>query len=349
MRKELKVEPLKMNNKAKFELRKQIVRLKKLEKTTAEIVEITGAKHRLIQLTWKNYCDNGIAGIKDHKTGRPQGSYRKLSKEQEKEIQKIIIDKCPEQLKLKGFLWDRKSIRDLIWQKYKIKIPLSTLGYFLARWGFSSQRPAIRNSKQNPKEIKNWLEKEYPDIKKQAKKQKGDIFWGDESGIQNETNYVKGYAPIGKTPILTVNLDQKVCINIISAITNQGKLRFMFYKDSMNQDKLKEFINRLIKGNEGRKVFLILDNLRSHHGKKLKNWLKEHNKEVEIFYLPAYAPEYNPDEYFNGNLKRELAKLPSAKTSEKLESNARGIVKKIQCDSNHVASLFKNKWVSYAA
>jgi transposase len=349
MERELKVEPLKMSGSAKYELRKQIVRLKKQGKNTGEVEDLLGAKKRHIQSTWKKYLDNGIAGINAHTIGRPKGSNRKLTKEQEREIKKIIVGKTPEQLKLKGFLWDRKGIRDLIWQKCKIKIPLSTLGYYLSRWGFTAQRPSVQNCKQKPLDIKKWLEEEYPAIKKQAKEEKGDIFWGDESGIQNETNYVKGYAPIGKTPKLIANPDKKVRVNIISAITNQGKLRFKFYKESMNQKILKEFIIRLIRGNKGRKVFLILDNLSSHHGKLLHEWLSEQKGKVQLFFLTSYAPEYNPDEYLNGNLKRELAKFPAAKTAKALESNARSIVKKFQCNLNHVASFFSNKWVLYAA
>jgi transposase len=346
---EINVEPLKMSNEAKYELRKQIVRLKKQGKSTNETEELTGAKKRHIQSTWKKYLEGGIAGIKAHKTGRPKGSNRKLTKAQELEIQKIIIDKHPEQLKLKGFLWDRKGIRDLIWQKYKIKIPLSTLGSYLARWGFSAQRPTIHSNKQNPEKVKKWLFEDYPAIKKQAKAEKGDIFWGDETGIQNETNYVKGYAPVGKTPVLPANPDKKVRLNMISAITNQGKLRFMFYQESMNQNKMKQFIIRLIKGNNGRKIFFILDHLKSHHGKMLHEWLSLHKDKVQVFFLPPYAPEYNPDEYFNGNVKREMAKLPAVKNTKEIKSCVRKIVKKIQCRTSHVASFFRNKWVRYAA
>jgi transposase len=348
MRKELKVEPLKMNSEAKYELRKQIVRLKKQGQSTSEIEKLTGAKKRHIQSTWKKYCESGIAGIKAHHTGRPKGSTRKLTKEQEKEIQKIIIDKCPEQLKLKGFLWDRKSIRDLIWQRYKIAIPLSTLGYYLSRWGFTAQRPTVSSFKQNPAEIEKWLKEEYPAIKANAKAEKADVFWGDETGIQNETNYVKGYAPTGKTPTLIGNSDKKVHVNMVSAITNKGKLRFMFFEGSMDQEKLKQFIIRLIKGNNGRKIFLIVDNLKAHHGKMLNEWLLLVEDKVKMFFLPSYAPEYNPDEYFNGNVKREMAKLPAVKTAVELKTNARKIVRKIQSKKDHVASYFKNKWVHYA-
>ncbi len=341
MEKEIKVEPLQMSSEAKYELRKQIVRLKKQGKSTKEIEELTGAKARHIQLTWKNYTEGGITGIKAHQIGRPKGSNTKLTKEQEKEIQEIVIDKTPEQLKLKGFLWDRKSIREVIEQRYKIKIPLSTLGYYLARWGFTAQRPTIQNSKQNPKEIEKWLTEEYPAIKERASAEKADIYWGDETGIQNETNYVKGYAPKGKTPILTSNPDKKVRINMMSAITNQGKLRFMFYKESMDQEKIKQFIKRLIKGNKGRKLYLIVDNLKSHHGKILHEWLELNKEKVRIFFLPSYAPEYNPDEYFNGNIKREMAKLPASKTANELKRNAHKIVRNIQSKKNHKYSIQK--------
>ena len=171
---------------------------------------------------------------------------------------------------------------------------------------------------------------------------------GDEVGIQNETNYVKGYAPAAMTPKLISNQDKKVSINMVSAVTNQGKLMFMFYEDSMNQEKFKQFIIRLIKGNKGRKVFLIVDNLKSHQGKILQEWLLLNKDKVRMFFSPAYAPDYNPDEYFNGNVKREMAKLPGVKTADELKSNARKIVRKIQARAIHVASYFKNKWVQYA-
>jgi len=307
METELKIAPLKMTNDAKSVLRKQIVRLKLQNRTTVEIEQLTGAKPRHIQLTWKNYQERGKSTVEARKVGRPKGKNSKLTIEQEREIQRLIVDKNPQQLKLKGFLWDRKNIRDLVLEKYKIQISLSTLGYYLARWGFTAQRPTIHSISQKPKAVKKWLEEQYPAIRNRAKEENGDIYWGDETGVQNETNYVKGYAPIGKTPKMSFNPDKRVRINMISAITNQGKLRFMFYRDKMNQQRLKEFIVRLINGNNGRKVFLILDNLRAHHGNLLHEWLalEEQKKRVEIFFLPAYSPEYNPDEYLNGNLKRE--------------------------------------------
>jgi transposase len=226
-------------------------------------------------------------------------------------------------------------------------MPLSTMGYYLRKWGFSAQRPYKQNYKQNPAAVKKWLDEEYPKIKEQAANEDGEIFWGDEMGIQNESNYIKGYAPKGKTPLLKTGSD-KLRINMISAITNQGKLRFMCYEENMNQQKLIVFIKRLVKGSD-KKVLLILDNLKVHHGKLVDEYSKGNKDRVEIFYLPAYAPERNPDEYLNGNLKRELAKKSYASDAGTLRSNTNAIMRKFQKNEPHVKSYFQNKYICYAS
>ena len=91
-------------------------------------------------------------------------------------------------------------------------------------------------------------------------------------------------------------------VNMISAISSQGKVRFMVYQDTMNQQRLIRFMQRLVRASE-QKVFLILDNLKVHHGKLAAAWLEKHKDKIEVFFLPPYAPEYNPDEYLNHALK----------------------------------------------
>ena len=273
---------------------------------------------------------------------------KKLTVAQESEIQKIIIDKRPEQLRLKGFLWDRKNISDLIKTKYGIDIPLSTMWRYLANWGFTAQRLTVKNRKQNPEAVKKWLNEEYPAVEEQAKVEKAEIFWGDETGVQNETNYVKGYAPKGKTPVLPTEPDKSVRVNMISAVSNSGKLEFMFYSDKMCQECFKEFMERLIK-NSAKKPFLIVDNLPVHHGNELKEWLAINQDRIRLFFLPSYSPERNPDEYLNGNPKREIAKKPYAKTREQIRQNANEIMERFKNDEPHVARFFQHPNVKYAA
>ena len=96
---------------------------------------------------------------------------------------------------------------------------------------------------------------------------------------------------------------------------------------AMNQQRLIESMARLVM-DSSQKVFLILDNLTGHHGKIAAAWLSERKKQIEAFFLPTYAPEYNPDEYLNGNLKQEIGRRSHSHTNKKLESMTRGIMKK---------------------
>jgi transposase len=346
MEKELKFDVRKLSPKEQEELRKKIVRKMKKHGDTKEVANICECSQRHVQSTWKKYLDGGVLAVKAAQMGRPQNS-GKLTKEQQAEIRKNLIDKDPSQLKLPGYLWDRQRVRDLIYLLSKIKISVRSTGNYLKKWGMTPQRPIKRNYKQSPEEVKQWLEEDYPEIKQRAKDENAEINWGDETGCYNESNYIKGYAPIGKTPVLPVG-NEKIKVNMISSITNQGKLRYMFYSESMNGKMLIKFMQRLIKDSE-RKIFFIIDNLKAHHAKIVTEWLKEHKDEIEVFFLPSYCPEYNPDEYLNGNLKRKLADKGYSKDVKEIESKARGIMKTFQNDTDHVASFFQAKNSKYAS
>lgn len=347
MEKTEKINVKRLSPKEQYLLRRSIIRMSEKGFKCGEIADALGVSTRVISLTRKNYKENGLDGIAMKHRGRKAGEKRNLTKEQEKEIREIIVDKTPEQLKLKCCLWTRKAIRDLIQQKYTINMPLSTLGYYLERWGFSVQRPIKKARNQDPEKIDKWLKEEYPAIEKKAKDEKAEIYWGDETGIQNTANYLRGYAPIGETPVVEVE-SKKMKLNLLSAVSNQGKLRFTISKESVNANTLIDFMRKLVHDAE-RKVFLILDNLRVHHAKKVSAWLEKHKDKIEIFFLPPYAPEYNPDEYFNSDLKRSVGNRPMPKDDIQLESYARSFLKFDQLRPERVKSYFLSKHVLYAS
>ena len=153
MEDELKTNARNLTQATQYEIRKSIIRLSQQGKNTHEIAEILNVSERHVQNTKLNYKNGGMTAIKPGKRGRKSGEKRKLTPEQEKEVQQIIVDKTPEQLKFKECLWTRKAIHELILRKYQIDLPLSTLGLYLQRWGFSVQRPVMFLSRQNDAEI----------------------------------------------------------------------------------------------------------------------------------------------------------------------------------------------------
>ena len=242
------------------QLRKQAVQLRKKDHSVqniAEMLEVNpGTVYRWCQL----YEHGGVKSIRFRKRGRPTGACRKLTIEQEKQLQRLIRDKQPDQLKLPFALWSRIAVQQLIKQLWAMRMPIRTVGEYLKRWGFTPQKPYRRAYEQNPKMVKQWLEERYPAVVKRAKHEDAEIHWADETGLCNGSYYGRSYAPRGKTPAIRLPAKPQR-INLISTVTNQGKVRFMVYRDTMNAKTLIRFLRRLIKDVD-RKVFLIVDNLR---------------------------------------------------------------------------------------
>jgi len=333
--------------KTQYEIRKQVIRLRKQGIQNQVLADGLGISVFHASRIWQSYKKEGSKAIKLGIRGCRMGERRTLTADQEAQVKRALIDKTPDQLKLPFALWTRDAVKLLIKHLFKLEMPIRTVGEYLKRWGFTPQKPIKRAYEQSSQAVQQWLDEDYPLIASRAKAEKAEIHWGDETGIQTGANRVRGFAPKGETPVINL-VAKKSRFSMISAITNQGKVRFMMYEDAMNSELLIKFMTRLIK-DAGRKVFLILDNLRVHHGKKVKKWLREHKEQIELFYLPSYSPELNPDEYLNGNLKTKVHSGTPIRNLKDLEVKARSFMRTLVKRPKHICSYFKHPKVSYAA
>lgn len=315
--------------------------------TQKEISLILGVRANTVSDWVKLYKQFGNKGLKEVKRGRKKGYGKLLSSTQELEVQKMIIDKMPDQLKLPYALWTRKAIRDLIKRTYNINIAIRTMGDYLKSWGFTPQKPKKKAYEQNSKSVNKWLEEEYPKIKRQAQKENAEIHWTDETGIKNTSQYGRSYAPKGKTPVKET-LAKRLSLNMISTVTNQGKVRFMTYKGTMNAQRFIIFLKRLIKG-ANKKLFIILDNLKVHHSKIVKKWEEENKNKIALFYLPSYSPELNPDEYLNNDLKSGIGLKQTPKNEKQMKNNVKSHMMYLQKNPKKIARFFNHKSIKYAA
>jgi transposase len=195
--------------------------------------------------------------------------------------------------------------------------------------------------------VEKWPESDYPAIASRAKQEKAEIHWGDETGIQTGANRGGGFAPKGETSIVRM-VAKKSHIGMISAITNSMKVRFMIHRDAMNSELLIKFMTRSTK-DAGRKVFLIPGNLRAHYSKEVKNWLKKHREQIEVFHLPCYSPELNPDEYLNSNLKTKVHSGSPVRTQSDPEKKTRSFMRTLLKHPVNVHSYFRHPRVAHAA
>ncbi len=323
------------------------IRLFQDGKTRKDIAGIIGVNYVTVCDWIRAWRKGGENALQLQKRGRGSEEQRLLTKEQEKALRKLLTDKNPQQLKLPFALWNRKAIQSVIYQMWRVRIAIRTIGDYMKRWGFTPQKPLKRAYERSPKAVQHWLDNIYPEIKSLAKQKNAEIYWGDETGIRNDCQHSRGYAPKGQTPIVTINA-KRFSTNMISAINNRGTLRFMMYNENMTARVLLRFMKRLIK-DAGRKVVLILDNLRVHHAKLVKAWLQRHSSEIEVFYLPAYSPDLNPDEYLNNDLKNGIRTSSPARNQADLKGKVIGHMRMLQQKPERVAAYFLHPSIKYAA
>lgn len=349
MEKEEKIDARKLSPRELSEKRRIAMKLREKGMPNKEVAQIVGISAQTISSYYTQYKKDGNKMFSVKNAGRPKNVGKTLSNEQEQYIVKMLITTNPKQLQFKFALWTREAVKGLILRELSIDMPISTVGDYLAKWRFTSKKPIKRAYERKDEKTKQWLEVEYPKIKSKAKKDKADIWWCDETACVSLPTNLKGYAPIGSKnkPILT-HPAKKFKINMISAITNTGKSMFALYDESIKIDSFIDFLEKVVESNNGKKVFMIVDNLRVHHAKLVKAWEEEHKDKIKLFYLPPYSPEYNPDEYLNQHYKRNANKNCIPLDQKELRANTEKYIKDVANNPKLIASFFQHSSVRYA-
>lgn len=330
------------------ERRRQVVRAHKRVRTRSQIAEEVGLSYTAVSKIIACFELQGMAALAPRKRGRRSGEDRALTPEQEARIRHLICDARPEQLKMDFALWSRPAVMHLIERECGVTLHVRSVGKYLARWGFTPQKPIKRAYEQSPAAVQAWLDTSYPEIARRAKAEDAEIHWGDETALVNTDVRGRSFAPRGKTPVTLAVGGTRQKLSMIASVTNQGKARWMIVDGAFNHERLIEFFVSLIKEND-KKIFLILDNLGVHHCKPVKAWLAEHKKEMEVFYLPSYSPELNPEERLNADLKHVIrAKVP-VRTKTKLQAATEDHMTTIANQPERVKAYFQDPLVKYAA
>ena len=310
-----------------------------------EVAKTLGVTRQAVGRWVKAYRESGSKALKAKRRGRAKGG--QLLPGQAAQMARTVTDRCPDQLKLPFYLWTREAVAELIEQRFGIRLSIWTVGRYLARWGFTPQKPARRAFEQNSEEVRRWLEEDYPAIRKQAKREKARIHWGDEMRLRSDHAAGRSYGRRGRTPVIPGTGARFGC-NMVSAITNRGRLNFMVFKRRFRADVLLGFLKRLVR-QVRRKVFLILDRHPVHRARKVQGWLEENTHRIRLFYLPSYSPELNPDEMLNQDVKTNAVGRRRARSQKELIGNVRGYLRGRQRQPHVVKQYFQQESVRYAA
>jgi len=288
----------------------------------------------------------GEAALAAKRRGRRAGDAGKLSAKQGERIRALVVGKMPEQLKLAFYLWTRAAVRELIKRECGVSLSLSAVGGYLKRWGLSPQRPVKRAYERNDEAVALWLAEVYPKIAARAKREKARVYWGDETGLRSDDVRGRSFAPTGQPAVVKVPGRRFGC-NVISALTNKGEMSFMVFEGRFQAEQFIGFCERLVKQSPT-KAFLIVDGHSVHRCRKVQDWLEPRRQQIELFFLPGYAPELNPDELLNGDIKRAVSQV-RPRDRQAMKAATRKWLHRRQKQPAILASLFGAPHVRYAA
>jgi transposase len=332
---------------AQEERRRQVVGLRQSGMSYTAIAAQVGLSPTGVFDICKRFAARGAKGLVSGKRGRRPDEQRLLDPGREVEVRRLICRHTPDELGLPFALWSRAAVRDLILRHCGVRLAVRTTGKYLARWGFTAQKPLRRAYEQRPAEVRRWLRQDYPAIQARARRAHGTIFWGDETGLRSDDVRGRSYAPRGRTPVVEV-CHKRTGLGLISAVTNKGELRWMVLNKAINAPTLIRFLQRLIQ-DARRKLFLILDRLQVHRAGQVRDWLAAHRARIELFYLPPYSPELNPDESLNADLKQAVTRKAPARSKQQLRQATISHMRRLAKSPARIQSYFRHKPVRYAA
>jgi transposase len=260
--------------------------------TQAEAARVFRVHPNAVNRWIRRYREGGFPGLAEQRRGRRPGEQPALAAPQQQEVIALVRDSTPDQLGLAGFLWTRDAVAELIGQRYGLWLARTTVGGYLRGWGFSPQRPQHRALEQNPVAVARWLAEEFPTIRARARREGGMVLWLDEMGVGSDAATGRSWAPVGKTPVIK-GTGKRFRVNMLSAISNQGLLRFGLVVGSFTGAVFLDFLRRLLRDCEGRKVHLIVDGHPVHRAKLVSAFIGRHTERIELHFLPGYSPELN--------------------------------------------------------
>jgi len=332
----------KINRKALEEIRIRAVKRVEAGESPEVVIKALGLTRPRIYEWIAKYREGGIDALRSRKA---PGKTPKLSGSQLKKIFRLVVGVDPRQLKFEFALWTRGMICELIKREFGVRLSEVSVGRLLKKLGLSPQRPQRRAFQQDELLVVEWMAKDFPAIKKLAREQKAEIYFGDESSVRSDYHSGTTWAPKGMTPVVTTT-GARHKVNLISAISPRGAMRFMATEDNVDGSVFITFLKRLIAGST-QTIFLIVDNHSVHRSTQVRDFVKSTQGKLRLFYLPPYSPELNPDEHVWNYLKNHKIGRQSTKNGWELYKRIESVMLSLQKLPAKIQSFFRHPMTKY--
>jgi transposase len=288
------------------------------------------------------YREGGLGALKAKPVpGKPP----KLNAAQLGRLYALVAGSDPRQLQFEFALWTREMIRELIRREFGVRLSVVSVGRLLKKLGLSAQRPLRRAWQADPEAVERWQREEFPATRKKAKAEGATIYFGDEAGIRSDYHAGTTWAPAGQTPVVKAT-GARHSVNMISAVSAQGLLRFSVFTGSCTTAVFVDFCKKLLADTDG-PVYLIVDGHPTHKAKATEEFVASTGGRLKLFVLPAYSPQLNPDEWVWKHVKHDRIGRSSVTSADDLKAKAISALRRLQKLPALVRAFFSDPNLRY--
>jgi transposase len=325
----------------------EVLRMRAVEQVAAgahpeDVAEAMGF-HRNTVYGWLAKVREG--GRDALRAKRVPGRPSRLGGQQLSRLYALIVGSDPRQLSFEFALWTRAMVREVIRREFGVALSEVSVGRLLRTIGLSPQRPLHRAYQQDPEKVRHWKTEEFPAIGKEAKKAGATIYFADEAGIRSDYHSGTTWAPVGQTPVVR-NTGARYSVNMLSAVSAQGALRFMVHDGTVDSAVFIEFCRRLLKDAES-PVYLVVDGHPCHRSKLTTEFVDSTEGRLKLFFLPGYSPQLNPDEWVWKNVKHDRIGKIGVTSKDDLKTKATGALRRLQKLPAKVRGFFADPNLAY--
>ncbi len=333
-----------LDHKTLTELRKRAVGSVQEGQSPSSVAKALGVTRAAVYTWLALYRHGGWGALDAHKRG---GRPPLLDGKALRWLYDTVTSKNPLQLKFTFALWTSRMVRELIRRKYGIQLSKASVCRLLNQLGLTPQRPVWRAYQQRPEDVRRWLEQEYPQIRAEAQRAHGRIFFADEAGVRSDHHAGTTWAPKGRTPVVS-STGARFGLNLMSAVSPRGEFRFMVTQGRVGARTFVEFLKRLVY-NADRPIFLIVDRHPAHRAQMVQRYVASLEGKLRLFFLPPYSPELNPDERVWNDLKNNSIGRKAITSPVHLKREVVSHLRSIQKSPDRVRAFFQTDTTRYAA
>lgn len=325
-------------------IRKMAVYSVKEKGQSPEIVaEIFNFNRYCIYKWLKIYEEKGYEGLN---TSKAPGAEKIITEEIDNWIKDIVLNKTPLDFGYETHLWTSLIIAQLLKKEFGIEVCDDTVSLHLKSMGLSYQKPCYFDKQRDEKEIEHFLNEKFPRIKKLANKMNADIGFEDEAGFKINAHAGYTWGEKGKTPVISVNT-QRGSINALSIVISDGTMRYSLSEKTIDSECFIAFLKQVISKRK-KPLILLVDRVPFHRSKKVREFVKANRSKLRIYFLPRYAPDFNPDEQVWNEIKNNQLGKQSVLNKADLKEKLKSALASLQKRADRIISFFRLPNTQYA-